>query len=163
MTPVQAVQNLLAWLATFVRESPAASNAGSWVEAIQRWAGGWKGDAWCAALVYVVGSFGCAAVGKRWPLPRTTRCQALYDYAKAHALIAETPSVGDVYLLLDDAGRAHHAGFVTDLPTDLTFDETSGNTSDPTKPPSREGWGVFPHRRATVRTKYVFVHWQEAA
>lgn len=158
---ITAVLLILEWAAKHVREAPAGSNAGEFVEAIQRWGGGKKGDSWCAFFVYFVGSIAAAVSGGNWPLPRTGSCEELHQYAITHHLIVEHPQKGDVYLLLDANGRAHHTGFVTDAVLEH-FDETSGNTSDPTKAPSREGWGVFPHSRGYDAKQYRYIRWADA-
>ena len=155
---IEILLKLLQWAAKTVREVPAGSNGGYWVELIQRWGGGVKGDSWCAFFVYFVGTLAAIASGGTWPLPRTGSCEVLHQYAIKNKLLSPVPRTGDVYLLLDEHGRAHHTGFVVQ-PQLEQFDEVSGNTSDPSKPPSREGWGVFPHSRAYDDTKYRFIRW----
>lgn len=147
---------LLAYAALTIREVPAGSNGGERVESVQRWGGGVRGDSWCAFFVYWAGSLAAVASGTQWPLPRTGSCEVLHQFALKNKLIVNAPRKGDVYLLLNDQGRAHHTGFVTAFHLE-SFDEISGNTSDPSKPPSREGFGVFPHSRAFDPARYRFI------
>lgn len=161
MSPLAVLLKLLAYANGRIKEVPAGSNGGELVESVQRWAGGQKGDSWCAEFVYFVGSLTCAVAGTTWPLPRTGSCEALHQFAITHGRIHQVPAPGDVYLLLNSAGRAHHTGFVTSVAA-TTFDEISGNTSDPSKPPSVDGMGVFGHTRKLDSKLYRFVDWRSA-
>jgi hypothetical protein len=143
----------IARLFGFVREAAGNANSGAWVEAIQRTTGNGKGDAWCASFVYVVLAL---AYGGTSPLPRSASCQVLYDHARKHDMLTDTPLPGDVYLLLDATGRAHHVGFVT-RPLGATFEELSGNTNPDG---GREGYGVFERtgeraRKRSARTVFI--------
>lgn len=148
-----------AWLALIV-EQPHGSNAGERVEAVQRWCGGKKGDSWCAELVYFIGSIVCALLGKEWPLPRTASCEELRKFAEEKGILHATEVQGDVYVLLDANGRAHHTGWVIE-PGPLSFVERSGNTSDPSQPPSREGLGFYEHTRKHDPKLYRFISWKD--
>lgn len=159
MTHVEVLLKLLGLCARTVREIPAGSNAGPKVEAIQRWSDGQRGDSWCAFLVAFVGELSSGVMETQWPLPRTGSCEMVRQYAVRHRLTVQTPSIGDVYLLLNDQGKAHHTGFVVGVGLQ-TFDEISGNTTDPTKAPSINGWGCFRHTRTFDPHRYTFVHWQ---
>lgn len=160
---IDALLHLLSYLATLVREVPPGSNEGERVEGVIRWGGGVKGQSWCAYLVYFVGSLACAVAGKVWPLPRTGSCEMLRQFALRKKILRSEPSVGDVYVLLNGAGVAHHTGFVRGF-TETHFDETSGNTTDPksTNTPSSEGLGCFENSRK-LGPQYAFIHWQDLA
>jgi hypothetical protein len=148
---------LLAWAAANVREVPAGSNAGEYVESIQRFAGGVKGDSWCCEFVWTIGKLAALASGTTWPLPRTGSCELLHQWAIKNKKLVSAPRKGDVYLLLNDKGLAHHTGFVTAFHLE-SFDEISGNTTQ--KSGSSEGWGVFANSRSYDPHRYVFVSTQ---
>ena len=142
----------------FVREAPAGSNAGRWVEAIQRIGGASKGDPWCACAVSLV--LGIAYQGKP-PLPYTASCDVLLEHARAHGMLRETPSVGDVFLVMKTPRDAVHTGIVENVSA-TAFKTWEGNSSDPDKPATREGWGWFNRTRKLEPGKYLFIHYQEA-
>lgn len=127
---------LIARLLSFVREAAGHKNTGRWVGAIQRITGNGAGDAWCAS--FVIFCLEIAYKGKP-PLPPTGSCQALLVYARANGMLASRPEAGDVYLLCDENGHAHHTGFVVAAGAEF-FDEISGNTNIDG---SRDGYGVF--------------------
>ncbi len=160
MTTIAVLLKLLAYANGRIKEVPAGSNAGELVESVQRWAGGEKGQAWCSFFVYWVGTLTCAVSGATWPLPRTGSCEALRQFAITNGMLHDVPAPGDVYLLLNDKGLAHHTGFVIAVQA-TAFTEVSGNTSDPTAPPSREGYGVFQHQRALGK-QYKYISWIHA-
>lgn len=116
----------IARLFLFVRE--ASPNAGRFVEAIQRWGGGQKGDSWCAFWVTMVLDLYYRG---RTPTPTTGSCQAYLEWAQRTNLIHDTPEAGDLYIRLNDAGKAHHMGFVVaTMPYgERRFIGISGNTS----------------------------------
>jgi hypothetical protein len=160
MTPLETLLSLLSVWDGKILESPPGSNAGERVEAIQRWCGGAKSDSWCAEFVYFAATMTAAAHGKPYTLPRTGSCESLRVYSGIHKLTHRDPAIGDIYLLLDSKGRAHHTGFVTSTAiSTATFTETSGNTSNPTQAASREGYGVFSHTRLVDSAHYVFINW----
>lgn len=155
---IDALLKLLAWAALHVREVPPGSNAGEYVESFQRFAGGQKGDSWCCEFAWTVGQLAAIVSGGFWPIPRTGSCETVHQYAISHRLVVGAPRKGDLYLLLDATGHAHHIGFVTAFHV-TTFDEISGNTTQATG--SSEGWGVFPNTRK-VTPSIVFVRWSAA-
>ena len=146
---------LIARLLSFVREAAGHKNTGRWVGAIQRITGNSAGDAWCASFVIF-----CLEIAYRGkpPLPPTGSCQALLVYARLHNMLETVPEAGDVYLLLDDKGHAHHTGFVLNPTRNAThFEEISGNTNNDG---SRDGYGVFvrtldDERAVTARTLFI--------
>lgn len=144
MTTVQ-----LASLLLFVRER-TNHNDGPWVEAILRVTGNQKGDPWCCAFVSFVL---CIVNGGTNPLPMTASCQALREYAAAHGMLTTEPDAGDVFLLLNGEGHAHHTGFVASQISGGVFSTIEGNTNDDG---SRDGYGVFARQR-TVSTSILFV------
>ena len=105
----------------YVREVP--DNRGLRVEAIQHWSGGQFGDSWCcefATLVLDVAFQGAS------PIPRLQACQDILDLSNKNGWTTDTPSEGDLFLYVNDAGHAHHVGLVT--ATD-TLTGIAGNTS----------------------------------
>lgn len=133
----------------FVKEA-TNHNDGPWVEAILRTVDCPKGSPWCAAFV----SF-CLTIahnGKN-PLPNTASCEALHQFGKQHGLMVERPQAGDVFLVLNEVGHAHHTGFVTASPVDGKVQTLEGNTN---VDGSRDGWGVFARSR-TMSPRLVFV------
>ncbi len=131
----------------FVRES--TQNHGQRVEAIQRWCGGQPGESYCcyfATMILDICYQGAA------PIPRLGACEDVHQMAKQKGWLTETPSVGDLYLFLDQTGHAHHIGIVT---TTLPLAGIAGNTSpDGT---SSNGDGVHEHQIHST----TFVHYQE--
>lgn len=133
----------------FVREEPPGSNAGQAVEAFLQLTGLGKGQPWCAAYVAWVG---VAALGERWPLPRTASCYQLGEFAREWSTLLTTPAPGDVFLLwYPKLNRFAHTGFVTAAGT------LEGNTSGGG---SREGWGVF-ERTRTWGERDRFIRWRD--
>lgn len=117
----------------YLRE--AAPNRGQRVEAVQKWCGGQPGDSWCcdfATMVLDICFQGNA------PIPRLGSCQSVYDLAKGRGWLVESPQKDDIFLYINDAGRAHHIGFITDPGQGI-----AGNTSVDGK--SSNGDGVHEH------------------
>lgn len=125
----------------FVKEA-TNHNDGAWVEAILRVVECKKGDPWCCALV----SF-CLQIAHRGtnPLPMTASCHALYQFAQRHGLLVDDPQRGDVFVILNANGRAHHTGFCRDRAAHGRVPTQEGNT---TLDGSREGWGNLARSRA---------------
>ncbi len=133
----------------FVKEA-TNHNDGRWVEALLRVVDCKKGDPWCAAYV----SF-CLAIahhGKN-PLPMSASCETLHQFGLKNGLMVTTPEAGDVFLVLTDAGHAHHTGFVTGPGFTGKVPTIEGNTN---VDGSREGWGVF-RRTRTISKNLVFL------
>lgn len=142
----------IAKLFRHVRETPAGSNAGFRVEAIQRYGGCAKGDPWCAAFVSLV--LDLAYQGTP-PLPRTASCDVLLEAARSKGWLSLDPAVGDVFLVMKNPKDAVHTGIVVGVQPG-SFQTLEGNASDPSKPATREGWGVFARTR-TLPGAYQFV------
>jgi hypothetical protein len=140
-----------------VREVAGRQNEGQRVEAIQTWCGGKKGDSYCCYLATMVLDLFFAYFDKDSPIPREGSCQAVYELAKKNGWVTTTPSVGDLFLYVDENGHAHHIGMVTNIP--YTRDPRgalvgiAGNTSPDGK--SSNGTGVFEHE---ISAK-VFIHY----
>lgn len=103
----------IARLFLFVRE--VGQNHGQRVEAIQHWSGGDDADgtSWCAWWVTMV--LDLEFQGES-PIPRMGSCQAIRELAEKNGWMAnDTPSVGDLFLYVNDADHAHHIGIVTQL------------------------------------------------
>lgn len=135
----------------YVRE--AGANRGLRVEAIQHWSDGQFGDSWCmefATMVLDIAYQGAA------PIPRQGSCEAVHQLAKTAGWIAETPSVGDLALSINDQGLAHHVGIVSSVSPLKTI---AGNTSEDGT--SSNGDRVAEHAIADVDK--VFIHYQEAS
>lgn len=137
----------------FVRESPPGSNAGRWVEAMQRVCNGAKGQPWCAAYVGTV--LGIAFQGKP-PLPYTMGCDELLEAGRKAGWLRDTPQPGDVFLRLKTPTDADHTGFVSSVDGN-TFGTLEGNTTGGTG--SREGIGAFADTRTMAPGRYVFVRY----
>lgn len=140
----------------FVREEPYGSNAGRWVEAMQRVANGEKSDPWCAAYVSFV--LGVAYKG-RSPLPYTESCDEMLRAGIRWEWISDRPQVGDVFLVMRNPTDAIHTGFVTSVGGNF-FGTIEGNASNPDQPATREGWGVFRRKREWKPEKYKFIRYQ---
>lgn len=140
---------------SFVREVPLGSNAGRWVEAIQRVGNTYKGQPWCAAFVtFVLG----VAFKDKPPIPYTASCDAILKCGERWEWIVESPEPGDVFLVMRTPTDAIHTGFVVSVQGGF-FNTIEGNTSDPGRPATREGWGVFARTRKLDAGKYRFVRY----
>lgn len=127
-----------------VTEDPPGSNGGKRVGEYQRVTGNKRGDAWCASFVNWCG---VTTLGPEWPVLRSGGCAALGEWAKREGVRMLQPQVGDIGLLyFPKLHRFAHTFFITD-PPDVSgkWGTVEGNTSGGG---SREGWGVFRHRRA---------------
>jgi hypothetical protein len=138
----------------FVREVSGKQNFGQRVEAIIKWCGGTAGDSYCCYFVTMV--LDICFQGNS-PIPREGSCQVVYDLAKKNGWVTSTPSVGDLFLYVDENGHAHHIGFVTTIPyirdPRASLAGIAGNTSEDGK--SSNGTGVFEHG---INAK-VFIHY----
>lgn len=135
----------------YVREVP--ENKGQRVEAIQRWSGGAPGDSWCAYFATML--LDIVYEGKS-PLPRTGSCDTLLETARTNGWLSESPSVGDLYLVLRSPTDAHHVGIVSEILTPTSFFTLSGNTNDDG---SSNGNGVYERVSNIAPGKIVFVHY----
>lgn len=134
-------------------EHPPNSNAGPYVERVQKVTGNRKGDPWCASEVADTGRI---ALGKDWPLPLTGGCQVLADYAKAKGVRFLKPERGDVFLIWHpELGRFAHAGFCVDPLAGELWRTHEGNTSGGG---SREGW-MKAQRERRFKPEDRFVRW----
>lgn len=145
-----------------VRERTGAQNEGLRVEAIQRWGGGRKGDAWCCWLATLV--LDLVFQGKS-PIPRLGSCDDVLKLAKDKGWLSDKPHVDDLFLFLRDPDGpqgprgmedAYHVGMVTEVLTD-SFVGIAGNTSEDGK--SHNGVGVFEHMLPLTPGKVVFVRY----
>lgn len=119
----------------FLRE--VGANHGQRIEAVQHWSAGQFGDSYCCEFATMVLDICFQGLS---PVPRLQACQDVYDLAKRHGWVTNTPSVGDLFLYVDANDHAHHIGIVSAV-TPLTG--IAGNTSpDGT---SSDGTGVFEH------------------
>lgn len=138
-----------------VRER-GGSNCGPEVESYLASVGLAPGSPWCAAWLHWVGR---AALGTRWPLPRTGSCWELGGFAVGHSVRYVRPQVGDVFLLyFPRLGRFGHTGFVTGVAGDgSAYDTIEGNSNDEG---SREGVEVCARVR-TIGPQDRFIRWTE--
>lgn len=141
-TPVDVFRLFL-----FVREVAGQQNTGNRVEGIQKWCGGSKGESYCCYLATMVLDL---YFGGNSPIPRLGSCQDVYELAQKNGWVTSTPSVGDLFLYVDENGHAHHIGMVTSI---TPLDGIAGNTSPDGK--SSNGTGVFEHG---ISAK-VFIHY----
>lgn len=151
----EAVSRFLAVLRALrpVVEVPKASNAGPFVEPIQKTTGNKPPDPWCASFVAYAG---VSSFGDSWPLPKTASCQALYEYGKKHGLLVTDPQPGDVFLLWYPKLRRYaHTGVLTGVLPDGKVATVEGNT---TNDGSREGWRVL-ERTRTLKPEDAILRW----
>lgn len=139
----------------FVREY-GGQNKGVWVNTIQKVTGNGDGDSWCASFVSLI--LGVVFEGKS-PLPRTASCDIILEEARKKGWLTNTPSVGDVFLILNNPNDAHHTGFVFRVLPDRV-ETIEGNSNDDG---SSNGDGVYIREGANARklnpAKMVFVHY----
>lgn len=128
----------------------AGQNKGQRVEAIQHWSGGQPGDSWCCQFATMVLDIFYAGNA---PIPRLGACQAVHDLAKKNGWLIMNPSVGDLFLYVNDADHAHHIGIVTVL---QPLTGIAGNTSADGS--SSNGDRVAEHQIGGSHIK--FVHYQ---
>lgn len=131
----------------YIRE--AGPNRGLRVEAIQHWSGGSAGDSWCMEFVWMV--LDICFQGK-CPFDREQSCEALLKLAAAQGWLTRNPVPGDLILVINDQGLAHHVGIVT-LTSPLT--SIAGNTSEDGR--SANGDRVAEH--PVLSTRNAFVHY----
>ena len=164
MTRAQAVDRVLLVARTqrHLTECPPNSNRGLKVQDYLAAVHLAPGQPWCAAWVNWCG---LEALGREWPVPLAGGCETLYRWAVAQEVWRPTPTTGAIFLQWREwttANGGHHAryahtGFVLMREPDGRWATLEGNTSGGG---SREGWGVFPQRRAWG-PKDGFVYWWE--
>lgn len=153
----------IARLFSHVREAKV-QNTGARVEAIQRWCGGAKGDAWCcyAATMWLDLKFGGAS-----PIPRLGACDDVYRLAKASGWLRDTPQVDDLVLWMRDPDGpsgpegfvdAHHIGLVTDVYAG-GYVAIAGNTSEDGKSNNGDRTAERPFDHAGPTPRVVFVRY----
>jgi len=137
-------------------EHPPNTNAGPYVERVQRRTGNAKGDAWCASQVT---DWGVLAFGDAWPVRRTASCAQMGAWAASTGCLVEGPAhVGDLFLIwFPKLGRFAHVGLVTGVHADGRISTREGNTSGAG---SREGWMVADRTR-TLSPKDRLIRWTE--
>lgn len=141
-------------------EVPPNSNAGPFVEPLLKKVGLAKGDPWCAADVYDIGTIAFDGTTLVWPLPRTGGCAILGEYAAKHNVLVSTPEVGDVFLLwekVEGVYRFAHTGFVRSIvdAATKTCGTTEGNTNSAA---SREGW-LHAEKTRVFKPEDRFIRW----
>lgn len=130
----------IARLFDFVREAQIeGQNRGQRVEAIAHWCADDLGEglSWCCYYVTLV--LDLFFKGKS-PIARQGVVHTVYLQCKANDWLVRTPIPGDLFFYIDDAGHAHHIGFVTGT-TPLAG--IAGNTSRDGK--SSNGDGCYEH------------------
>ena len=136
----------------FVREAQSiGQNRGQRVEAIQHWSNGQFGDSWCMEFATMVLDIAFQGAS---PIPRAQVCEEIYQLAKTNGWLTDTPSVGDLFLYVDENDHAHHVGIVTALEP---LAGIAGNTSP--RGDSSNGDGVYEH----AITAHVFVAYPRSA
>lgn len=116
----------IARLFLFVREN--GENAGRWVEAIQKWSGGQKGDKWCAYWLSMVLELAYAGLS---PIKYTGATADFLTWGTIHNAVYATPEIGDIFIRLNDQGIPYHVGIVTEeSSTESHFVGISGNTDE---------------------------------
>lgn len=134
---------------SFVRE--ASQNKGLMVEAIQHWSNGLAGQSWCAYFILFV--FDICFGGKNLnPLARSGAVQVIYAQAKKNGWMTDNPQKDDLYIYVNDAGRAHHIGILTGINVGI-----AGNTSEDGT--SSNGTGVFEHGLITNPKHIKYIHY----
>lgn len=156
MTERRRLVLLIARMFLFVREVPRASNAGRWVEAIQRVGGTVRGNPWCACFVSIV--LGLAFMGKS-PLPFTASCDVLLEAAREKGWLRTTPTPGCIFLRMVSEHDADHTGFVAET-IEAPWPTVEGNAAESG---TREGVGVFELDRPKGRERYLFIDYPEDA
>lgn len=146
----------------FVRE--VGSNAGRWVEALQRIGGTFKGQPWCACFVcFVLGIW----LDGKLPFAYTASCDDILAWCRTRGVLYDDPEPGDFFFVMKSANDAQHIGFVSEDITTTRFGSIEGNASDPDAPPTHEGWGVFERKASHARARkrgpvYKYGRWREA-
>lgn len=138
-------------------EHPPNTNAGPYVERVQKRTGNRKGDAWCASQVT---DWGMIALGAAWPVKRTARVQEMVDWAIGRGCLLDGPPVaGDLFVIwFPSLKRYAHVGLVTAVDADGSFSTREGNTSGAG---SREGWMVADRTRS-LGPKDRVIRWTQA-
>ncbi len=155
MSRAKIVPVALHFAGGWIREAPAGSNGGRWVEAIQRIGNGRRGDAWCAGFVTML--LDIAYQGKN-PLPATMSCDVMLAAARKVGRERRPPQAGDVFFVMAKSGAgwsksdAIHVGIVASVARGadgvLRIGTIEGNTNDGG---SREGWGALARTRDATK------------
>jgi hypothetical protein len=151
-------------------EFPPNSNAGPYVQRVQRSTGNRPPDPWCASYVTDVG---LQALGTLWPVRRSASVVQLCEWAKAQGcryipgtLGVGVPQPGDLYALwYPKLGRWAHVGIVLSVEAGtLRVQVRDGNTSSPGATPNaaldRDGWLVAEKRRTLTRQDRLIRWWE---
>jgi hypothetical protein len=169
LTPVELLLRVSA-ATVGAGEYPPSSNAGPYVERVQRRTGNRPPDPWCASWVSDVGHH---ALGSLWPVRNTASVVQMCDWAKARgcryipgATGRGAPQLGDIYALwYPKLGRWAHVGIVVGVtPGTLRIVARDGNTSGPGMAGpalDREGWLVAEKPRTLTREDRL-IRWVEA-
>lgn len=137
----------------FIRE--VGKNNGPGVRMCQAVTGNKPPDAWCASFVSLV--LYCHTRAKP-PFALSAGCDELLRAAAAGGRERERPVAPGLFFVMQSPTDAVHVGFVEDVNlTSRVFSTIEGNASDPTKPPTREGWGVFSRARAEKPGAYRYI------
>ena len=157
LSPVELVLRVSA-ATVGASEHPPNTNAGPYVERVQRSTGNKKGDPWCASWVTDIGTI---ALGKAWPVRRTASCALMGEWAakaKCRYVPTKTPAaIGDLFLLFyPSLKRFAHVGLVIGVEADgKTIYTREANTSGGG---SREGWLVA-ERKRVLTDKDRLIRW----
>lgn len=137
----------------FIRE--IGKNDGPGVRMCQAVTGNKPPDAWCASFVSTV--LYVHTKGKP-PFTLSASCDVLLQACVAKGLERDRPVTPGLFFVMQSPTDAVHVGFVEEVNrTARVFSTIEGNAADPTKPPTREGWGVFSRARPEKPGVYRFV------
>jgi hypothetical protein len=119
------------------------ANSGRRVNAIQTWGGGADGDSWCCYWATLVLDL---FFHFKSPIPCGGVVHTVYMQCKDSGWLIPTPEPGCLFFYVDDAGHAHHIGFVTVAIITgggYTVSGIAGNTDE--QGLSSNGTGCFEH------------------
>jgi hypothetical protein len=138
----------------FIRETEGP-NRGAWVEFLQRFCGGQRGDSWCSQFASVVCDI---AYHGQSPLRKSGRSMTRLTDARTKGLVVDIPQADDLFYFVHETGHAHHEGIVTDV---FPLTGIAGNTSEDGR--SSNGTGVFEHALSVSPSRIVFVRLPKVA
>jgi hypothetical protein len=111
---LQAVKDGLANLG--VKEDPPGSNSGKYVNIYLASVGLPPGNPWCAAFVFFRVQQAAKELGISALWPKTGLVQAVYDWAKSHKLVSDTPAAGMVFVeWFPSLNRYAHTGLIAEV------------------------------------------------
>lgn len=143
------------------KQETTGANRGPVIDTIAKALNVPLGVSWCAQFVtwILMRAYGMdkSTLRKKLGFDSPWYCDSTKDWraqAMRHGMMTDSPTSGDLFILLNESGEAHHIGFVV-TPPDATgrFQTNEGNTNSGG---SVNGDGVY-NRTRTASASVVFI------